>query len=58
MRNMFESGTFLHSIWRGFQVFLVFGITTVFAQNPQWADVTIGSLAFIVVHYFEGKLTA
>lgn len=55
---MFESGTFLHSIWRGFQVFLVFGITTVFAQNPQWADVTIGSLGFIVVHYFEGKLTA
>lgn len=53
---MFQTGSVLHSIERGALVFLAFGITTLMASNPEWGTITLGSIAYTILHYITTKL--
>lgn len=55
---MFTKGTALHSMYRGVLVFFAFGVTTMMAGNPEWATVTVGSIAAAFVHYIATLLEA
>lgn len=53
---MFEKKTLLHSIERGGLVFLAFTITTLMASNPEWGTVTLGSIAYAILHWVTSNL--
>jgi len=48
---MGKQGEFWHSAWRALMVFIVFAGTTLTMGQPAWADVTIGSAIFGLVHW-------
>lgn len=35
--------------------FAVFTVTALFAAHPEWAQITIGSVVFAVIHYLASK---
>lgn len=46
------------SIWRGVVALLSFGIPIVFTTFPQWETLTIGTVAFAILHFLEKKFIA
>jgi hypothetical protein len=54
--QIFTQGTIWHSVYRGVMAFVVFALTAVLTQHPEWGTATIGGIAFAVVHYLEAKL--
>ncbi len=55
---MFTSGTVVHSIYRGVLVFVSFAVTTILAGNPQWGEITVGSIVFALAHFITSQLAA
>lgn len=55
---MFDKGTLLHSIERAALVFVAFSITTLMASHPEWGTVTLGSIAYAIIHWAVSNLEA
>ena len=50
-----KSPSVLKSAWRGVVGLVSFGVPLVFLANPAWENLTIGTVAYMVLHFAEKK---
>jgi hypothetical protein len=53
---MLTQGTFIHSVYRAVLAFISFAIPLVFTQFPDLQTVTVGSIAYGIIHYLASQL--